>query len=53
MPGFRGSDEHFHLAPGDVRTLQLIPLDMAHAEPSVSGTVHAVNAATATPIVTS
>ena len=53
MPGFRGSDEHFHLAPGDVRTLHLIPRDMAHAALSVSGTVHAVNAATATSVVTS
>jgi len=43
VPGFRCSDEHFHLAPGEERTLRLIPLDPGQATPVVQGSIHAFN----------
>jgi beta-mannosidase len=53
IPGYRCSDEHFHLVPGEERTLRLMPSGIPVGIPvgmPVEGTVSALNTTAAIPI---
>jgi beta-mannosidase len=51
VPGFICVDNHFHLAPGEERSIPLAPIDAKAPPPTLVGEVTALNALAAVPIV--